>query len=1585
MAVVGSAEIVVRAITSKVKADIQKAFADARPAIQAEGRKAAKDFAGAFNQSLGQSLTPQMKSAFAQAASEGADEAGRVLRRELPGEVGGASSAAGNAAERALGNAGRRGGNAFKKGFLDSDFANSAVAASGAFTQLFAISNLLGPAISILVGGVSSLVSGLFAVASAAAQAAGALAALPGLLGVLGQLFAAVKIGFGGVGAAMQAGVKAQDAAAAAATNAGQAAAKAGDKAKSGAGKQIAAAKALAAAQERLKIAQEESRKAQDALNKANEKASQGAEENAAAQRLVATAAQKKNEVLADPNASAEQGAAAQQGLDAAKAAADALKRQQEEQEKAARKAAERADAARRKELAAQRAVDKARKGNDKAGAGIKAGGLDTPAIKAANLYQQALEQLSPAAAAFVEQLLKMRERVKDLRDAIANEMFPPLTEALKLLDNDSLWKVLQDNLSETGRLFGEAGLSLAKLIDTDTARSGIDKWLQGNNEILTVFTGKNAEADSALDSLARIIGKVALAIQPITKRFAEWIAGLIKARDASLEVGNATSGMRGYFKRAGDMAAQLGRIIGNIVGAIGNLADAATPAGESLIDSFEKATAKFERFTKRVNDDGSAAKYFRGVAKNFRAIGRLINQITVEFVELGDNKGIRKFANGMRPAVKNIGEIGDRLSSGGVGEQLGKLAEQVSEFLLKLTDSGQVEVFLKVLTKIVGVVNNVSDAIGKVPGAKKVFGFVLAFAAVTRAISFALKPIKFFGKAILGGPISVLKTLFKFGGKIPVLGKVFDKLAGTKVGKALGGIKDGSDKAKNALQDQMETDEAKIRILKRLEDQAIDTGAALELLGDRAAPGVADAQQAAQGAAGPIDEAATGAASPLAAPDVADNVERTGQAADRTERRTGKMGKAFGKVGGVAKKAGGAFKGLAGGLLGFAGGPVGLILTFLPQIIKLFAKLYAKSPAFRTFINSIVKGFKSIVAWAMPIVKVVGKFLVKVIDDLFKKVNAAMPAIKRVIGDVFAAISNFVKKYIVPAWNNILLPAIQKLWGLVKAVIPVVKAIFKGLFAAIKFYVTKIFVPIWKLIFSVIRAFFPLIKKIFGAAKAIIGGAFKFIGFIWKSILAPVFKGIGKALSVMGGVFKTVFGKVKDIFAGFKTAFGKLWDFIKGLIDKIKNAFGTVKDAIGNAFSNLGSAVKGGLNTFIGFLNDKLIKPLSSVTSKFGLDIPEIKTFATGGKVTGPGTATSDSIAARLSNGEFVVKTQAAKALGYKNLEHMNKTGQLPAGATDGVGGLVGWAKDAISSGVGAIADGAEYIGKKGAGKVLSALVDVARSAVSGLGLSNTSFIKDFALGILEKLSDAAANWGGDKGKVTAAAGGSLTAVPGLPGLNGWVYPLSSRYPITQEPNTGHSPSWAVDIGSPTGVPVLSVAAGIVKTIIDKGATSYGKYIEIAHADGTTSLYAHLNEFLVKLGDKVLKAQMIAKSGHSGGVRSSSGGDGSHLHFELKPGTNTKTMMAIRGVALAKGGVARATSGGVPAIIAEAGRDERVEPLDRDGMSKRDKAIIRAVASAAGGKGSMTINVNNPEPERASTSVAKAVRSRAVSSGWSV
>jgi hypothetical protein len=59
----------------------------------------------------------------------------------------------------------------------------------------------------------------------------------------------------------------------------------------------------------------------------------------------------------------------------------------------------------------------------------------------------------------------------------------------------------------------------------------------------------------------------------------------------------------------------------------------------------------------------------------------------------------------------------------------------------------------------------------------------------------------------------------------------------------------------------------------------------------------------------------------------------------------------------------------------------------------------------------------------------------------------------------------------------------------------------------------------------------------------------------------------------------------------------------------------------------------------------------------------------------------------------------------------------------------------------------------------------------------------------------------------------------------------------------------------------------------------------------------------------------------------------------------------------LAEGGIIPATPGGTIARIGEAGRPERVEPLDPDGLSKRDKAMIQLLAGSGAGR-SNVINV---------------------------
>lgn len=74
----------------------------------------------------------------------------------------------------------------------------------------------------------------------------------------------------------------------------------------------------------------------------------------------------------------------------------------------------------------------------------------------------------------------------------------------------------------------------------------------------------------------------------------------------------------------------------------------------------------------------------------------------------------------------------------------------------------------------------------------------------------------------------------------------------------------------------------------------------------------------------------------------------------------------------------------------------------------------------------------------------------------------------------------------------------------------------------------------------------------------------------------------------------------------------------------------------------------------------------------------------------------------------------------------------------------------------------------------------------------------------------------------------------------------------------------------------------------------------------------------------------------------------------------------------LAKGGIVPATRGGMLAMIGEAGRPERVEPLDRQGLSTRDRAIISQLSGGGTNGVSPVFNIYPSEgmDERALASV---------------
>ncbi len=84
------------------------------------------------------------------------------------------------------------------------------------------------------------------------------------------------------------------------------------------------------------------------------------------------------------------------------------------------------------------------------------------------------------------------------------------------------------------------------------------------------------------------------------------------------------------------------------------------------------------------------------------------------------------------------------------------------------------------------------------------------------------------------------------------------------------------------------------------------------------------------------------------------------------------------------------------------------------------------------------------------------------------------------------------------------------------------------------------------------------------------------------------------------------------------------------------------------------------------------------------------------------------------------------------------------------------------------------------------------------------------------------------------------------------------------------------IDFSLPKGTPVYATGDGVVK-FTRSSFTGYGKQIEIDHGYGYITKYAHLNEFVVKTGQKIKRGELIAYSGNSGKSTAP------HLHYEVK------------------------------------------------------------------------------------------------------
>ena len=135
-----------------------------------------------------------------------------------------------------------------------------------------------------------------------------------------------------------------------------------------------------------------------------------------------------------------------------------------------------------------------------------------------------------------------------------------------------------------------------------------------------------------------------------------------------------------------------------------------------------------------------------------------------------------------------------------------------------------------------------------------------------------------------------------------------------------------------------------------------------------------------------------------------------------------------------------------------------------------------------------------------------------------------------------------------------------------------------------------------------------------------------------------------------------------------------------------------------------------------------------------------------------------------------------------------------------------------------------------------------------------------------------------GSTSNVTSSTSGFISPLPGgayVTCAYGWrIHPIwgDERF------------HYGVDLAASQGTPIYAIAAGTVTTATYGDANGY--YVSISHGNGYGSVYCHMTNYIVSVGDSVSQGQVIGYVGSTGWAT------GPHLHFEIHVNGSTVNPM---------------------------------------------------------------------------------------------
>jgi hypothetical protein len=391
--------------------------------------------------------------------------------------------------------------------------------------------------------------------------------------------------------------------------------------------------------------------------------------------------------------------------------------------------------------------------------------------------FQAALDKLSPAAQDFVKYILSLKEAFEELRKKLQEAFFPKFTEAVKLLYdtylNPDSPSSLEGALVRLAAKLGELSLEFATVFTSAKKQQEINDLFDSFVPIIDALGGAFIDLASAFVTLQA-------AFIPYTIEFAQFIEKKAEAFRKTVELKDATGELNEIFKTATDIVKKLGEGFGNAFSAFGTIISATVAPGgaaDTFLQWFIDVTAGWEETTKKLNEEGKLAPFLTNLTIGAQGVLEVIGLIALGFLQIAASPGYLQFVESMKEVVRTFNEIGLELSKeDGAIASLGKFLEEFAKTIKIFTEAGPITIFFDVLTVLLKTVNTILDTeLGR--NLLIVTGSMLAFSAAVGLTNIALT---FYISALKGATLKMIA--FMVTGlsplkKMPIFGGMVTKL----------------------------------------------------------------------------------------------------------------------------------------------------------------------------------------------------------------------------------------------------------------------------------------------------------------------------------------------------------------------------------------------------------------------------------------------------------------------------------------------------------------------------------------------------------------------------------------------------------------------------------------------------------------------------------------------------------------------------------------------------------------------------------------------------------------------------------------